>query len=51
MSQSSEAGARSLPNSFFAADLAAADPEIAEAVAKELGRQRDSFQSSPRASR
>ena len=44
MSQSSEAGARSLPNSFFAADLAAADPEIAEAVAKELGRQRDEIE-------
>jgi glycine hydroxymethyltransferase len=31
-------------NSFFSADLAAADPEIASAVALELGRQRDEIE-------
>ncbi len=33
-----------LSNSFFAADLASADPEIARAVALELGRQRDEIE-------
>jgi glycine hydroxymethyltransferase len=31
-------------NSFFSADLASADPEIARAVALELGRQRDEIE-------
>src|SRR5690349_16409886 len=31
-------------NSFFSADLAGADPEIARAIALELGRQRDSIE-------
>ncbi len=31
-------------NSFFSADLAAADPEIARAIALELGRQRDEIE-------
>jgi glycine hydroxymethyltransferase len=40
----SEAGAHHAPNSFFAADLAAVDPEIADVVAKELGRQKDEIE-------
>ena len=31
---------RTVPNSFFAAGLADADPEIAKAIELELGRQR-----------
>ena len=31
-------------NSFFSADLAAADPEIARAIELELGRQRDEIE-------
>src|SRR5271168_5172509 len=31
-------------NSFFSADLAAADPEIARAIGLELGRQRDEIE-------
>ena len=31
-------------NSFFSAPLAAADPEIAQAIALELGRQRDEIE-------
>ena len=33
-----------LPNSFFAAPLAEADPEIARAIESELGRQRDEIE-------
>ena len=36
--------ARPLSNSFFSASLADADPEIAKAVALELGRQRDEIE-------
>jgi glycine hydroxymethyltransferase len=36
--------ARPLSNSFFSASLAEADPEIARAVALELGRQRDEIE-------
>jgi glycine hydroxymethyltransferase len=42
MSQSSKA--QLAPNSFFAAELADADPEIAAAIAKELGRQRNEIE-------
>jgi len=35
---------RPASNSFFAASLAEADPEVAAAVAKELGRQRDEIE-------
>jgi glycine hydroxymethyltransferase len=35
---------RSLSNSFFSASLAEADPEIAEAIGLELGRQRDEIE-------
>ncbi len=35
------AGSSTLSNSFFGANLAAADPEIARAIELELGRQRD----------
>jgi glycine hydroxymethyltransferase len=44
MSPSTKAAAHSAPNSFFAADLADVDPEIADAIAKELGRQRDEIE-------
>ena len=40
----SDAGARPAPNSFFAASLAEADPEIASAIDKELGRQRSEIE-------
>jgi glycine hydroxymethyltransferase len=40
MSQSNAAAAQNLSNSFFGASLAESDPEIARAVALELGRQR-----------
>jgi glycine hydroxymethyltransferase len=40
----SEAGAHLAPNSFFAADLADVDPEIADVIAKELARQRDEIE-------
>jgi glycine hydroxymethyltransferase len=40
----SEAGAHHAPNSFFAADLADVDPEIADVIVKELGRQRDEIE-------
>ena len=39
MSQSNAVAARSISNSFFGTSLAEADPEIARAVALELGRQ------------
>jgi glycine hydroxymethyltransferase len=39
-----EAGAHPAPNSFFAADLADVDPEIADVIAKELARQRDEIE-------
>src|SRR3954465_5324887 len=42
---SSESGARSAKeDAFFSATLAEADPEIAEAIALELGRQRDEIE-------
>jgi glycine hydroxymethyltransferase len=42
---SSEAAARSAKeDAFFSATLAAADPEIADAINKELGRQRDEIE-------
>ncbi|MFO1148945.1 MAG: serine hydroxymethyltransferase [Alsobacter sp.] len=44
MSASTARGASHLSNSFFAASLAERDPEIADAVAKELGRQRDEIE-------
>jgi len=40
----SEAVKHTLSDSFFSADLAEADPEIARAVALELGRQRDEIE-------
>jgi glycine hydroxymethyltransferase len=40
----SEARANHLSNSFFSASLADRDPEIADAIAKELGRQRDEIE-------
>ena len=40
----SDAGAYLAPNSFFSASLAAADPEIATAIDKELGRQRNEIE-------
>src|SRR3712207_4460105 len=40
----SEAAATHLSNSFFSASLADADPEIAQAVGLELGRQRDEIE-------
>ncbi len=40
MSQSNAAAAQNLSNSFFGASLAESDPEIARAIALELGRQR-----------
>jgi glycine hydroxymethyltransferase len=43
MSQSA-ADPRHASNPFFAASLAEADPEIAAAIAKELGRQRDEIE-------
>ncbi len=43
MSQSA-ANSAQVPNSFFAASLAEADPEVAAAVAQELGRQRDEIE-------
>src|SRR3954465_9409671 len=42
---SSESGARSAKeDAFFSATLAEADPEIAEAIGLELGRQRDEIE-------
>jgi glycine hydroxymethyltransferase len=43
MSQSA-ADPRHASNSFFAASLAEADPEVAAAIAQELGRQRDEIE-------
>jgi glycine hydroxymethyltransferase len=43
MSQSA-ADTKEAPNSFFAASLAEADPEVAAAVAKELGRQQSEIE-------
>jgi glycine hydroxymethyltransferase len=40
----SDAGAYLAPNSFFSASLAEADPEIAAAIDKELGRQRNEIE-------
>ncbi len=40
----SQRGASHMSNSFFAASLADRDPEIADAIAKELGRQRDEIE-------
>ncbi len=40
----SEAGAHAASNSFFSASLAASDPEIAAAIDKELGRQRNEIE-------
>src|SRR4051794_26280281 len=40
----SEAVNQHLSNSFFSATLADADPEIARAIALELGRQRDEIE-------
>src|SRR3712207_8482556 len=40
----SEAAHQHLSNSFFSASLADADPEIARAIALELGRQRDEIE-------
>jgi glycine hydroxymethyltransferase len=40
----SDASAHAAPNSFFAAGLSEADPEIAGAIAKELGRQRNEIE-------
>ncbi len=40
----SDAGAYLAPNSFFSASLAAADPEVATAIDKELGRQRNEIE-------
>ncbi len=39
-----EAGAHMVQNSFFSAGLADVDPEIADAIEKELGRQRDEIE-------
>ena len=39
-----EAGAHMVQNSFFSAGLADVDPEIADAIAKELNRQRDEIE-------
>ncbi len=39
-----EASARMVHNSFFAAGLADADPEIFDAISKELGRQRNEIE-------
>jgi glycine hydroxymethyltransferase len=44
MSVSTARGASPLSNSFFSASLADRDPEIADAVGKELGRQRDEIE-------
>jgi glycine hydroxymethyltransferase len=43
MSQSA-ADTKEAPNSFFAASLAEADPEVAAAIAKELGRQQSEIE-------
>jgi glycine hydroxymethyltransferase len=40
----SDAGVHAAPNSFFAASLHDADPEIASAIDKELGRQRNEIE-------
>jgi glycine hydroxymethyltransferase len=40
----SAAESRSLSNSFFSATLAESDPEVARAIALELGRQRDEIE-------
>src|SRR3954466_15151425 len=40
----SQAATTHLSNSFFSADLAAADPEIARAIGLELGRQREEIE-------
>jgi glycine hydroxymethyltransferase len=39
-----EAGAHMVQNSFFSAGLASVDPEITDAINKELGRQRDEIE-------
>jgi glycine hydroxymethyltransferase len=44
MSHSNAEAGRPAPNSFFAASLTDADPEIADAIEKELGRQRDEIE-------
>ena len=44
MSQSNAAPAQNRSNSFFGASLAESDPEIARAIALELGRQRDEIE-------
>jgi glycine hydroxymethyltransferase len=44
MSSSPTSPARAEPDDFFTASLAQADPEIADAVARELGRQRDEIE-------
>ncbi len=40
----SEPSAKTVADSFFSASLADADPEIADAIGKELGRQRDEIE-------
>ncbi len=44
MSASPAASGYQLSNAFFSASLAEADPEIAQAIASELGRQRDEIE-------
>src|SRR4051794_19125825 len=39
-----QAATRQFSNSFFSADLADADPEIARAIGLELGRQREEIE-------
>ena len=39
-----DAAARAKEDAFFSASLAEADPEIADAIGKELGRQRDEIE-------
>jgi glycine hydroxymethyltransferase len=41
---SSEAARSANEDAFFSATLAEADPEIADVIAKELGRQRDEIE-------
>ena len=40
----SESSAKTVADSLFSASLAETDPEIAEAIGKELGRQRDEIE-------
>ena len=40
----SESSAKTVADSFFSASLADTDPEIADAIGKELGRQRDEIE-------